>query len=174
MDNPTNHLILSSSSIEDTKVRNLADDKLGDIKDIMLDVDSGRIVYAVISVNEGFLGMNNKYFAIPWKALRFDTDREIALLDISKEKLEKSPGFDKDNWPARPQREFVDEVHTYYGYEPFYNRAEERAFETNVNNPNMNRNMGEGSMDRGDMERNTGNMRRNDPNYNRNTDEPMI
>lgn len=133
MHNPTNHLILSSTTIEGTNVRNLADEKLGEIKDIMLDADSGRIVYAVLSVSEGFLGLDNKYFAIPWQALRFDTGREIALLDISKDRLKDSPGFDKDNWPSAPQREFVDEVHTFYGYQPFYNRDTRET--SDVNNP---------------------------------------
>lgn len=136
MHNPTNHLMLSSTTVEGTKVRNLADEKLGDIKDIMIDVDSGRIMYCVLSMHEGFLNMNNKYFAIPWQALRFDTDREIALLDVSREKMEDAPGFDKDNWPATPQREFVNEVHTYYGYDPFFNRnMDKAASERSMNAP---------------------------------------
>ncbi len=127
MHNTTNHLILSSSSVEGTNVKNLSDEKLGDIKDIMLDVNSGRIAYAVVSVNEGFLGLNNKYFAVPWQALRFDTDREVALLDVSEEQLKNSPGFDKDNWPSKPQREFVDQVHSFYGYDSFYGDSSDKA-----------------------------------------------
>lgn len=196
MHNPTNHLILSSTSVEGTNVRNLADEKLGDIKDIMLDIDSGRIVYAVLAVSEGFLGLDSKYFAIPWQALRFDTDREIALLDISKERLKDSPGFDKDNWPATPQREFVDEVHTFYGYDPFYNKGEGReagAFERSSSDANVNRGTtttGQSSFDRNvndpDLNRNTGDAfstGANDPNrgtttgstsYDRDVNDPNL
>lgn len=116
-----NNLMLSSSTIEGTKVRNLQDEKLGDVKDLMIDVDSGRIVYAVLSVSEGFLNLDSKYFAIPWQALQFDTNNEIARLDVNEEKLENSPGFDKDHWPTSPQRDFVDEVYSYYGYDSYYN-----------------------------------------------------
>lgn len=166
MDNTSNHLILTADSIEGTNVRNLADEKLGDIKDIMLDVNSGRIAYAVVSVSEGFLGLDSKYFAIPWQSLRFDTDREIALLDVSAEQLKNSPGFDKDNWPSAPQREFVDEVHSFYGYEPFYGRTTGETV--------TNRSVGQSSSYRTADE----NIRRdrdiNDPNYNRDLDEPRI
>lgn len=116
-----NNLMLSSTSIEGTKVSNLQDEKLGDIKDLMIDVESGRIVYAVLSVSEGFLNLDSKYFAIPWQALQFDTNNEIARLDVNEDKLENSPGFDKDNWPTSPQRDFIDEVYSYYGYDSYYN-----------------------------------------------------
>ncbi len=188
MHNTSNHLILSSSSIEGTNVRNLANEKLGEIKDIMLDVDNGRIAYAVLSVSEGFLGLDHKYFAIPWKALRFDTEKEIALLDVDKEKLENSPGFDKDNWPSTPQNDFVDKVHTYYGYESYFGRDKDRetAFERNVNDPMYNRGAGENPLDRDvnnpldrDRDRDSNvnnpfNRDADDPNYNRDTDSPRI
>lgn len=149
MSTTSNHLVLSSTTIEGTNVRNLADEKLGDIKDLMLDVDTGRIAYAVLSVNEGFLGIGTKYFAIPWKALRFDTNREIALLDVSKEKLENSPGFDKDNWPSGPQHEFVNEVHSYYGYDSFYNQSnKEASYDRNVNDQKYNSNIGDTSVEK--------------------------
>ncbi len=149
MSTTSNHLVLSSTSIEGTNVRNLADEKLGDIKDLMLDVDTGRIAYAVLSVNEGFLGIGSKYFAIPWKALRFDTDREIALLDVNKEKLENAPGFDKDNWPSGPQHDFVNEAHSYFGYDSFYNQSnKEASYDRNVNDPNYNRNTGNNPIER--------------------------
>lgn len=116
------NLMLSSTTIEGTKVRNLQDEKLGSIKDIMIDVDQGQIVYAVLSVHEGFLNLDSKYFAIPWKALRFDTENEIALLDVSEERLENSPGFDRDNWPIAPQQDFINDVYSYYGYESYYTK----------------------------------------------------
>ncbi len=126
MNTQINNLILSASSIEGTIVRTPADEKVGDIKDIMLDTNTGEVVYAVLSVDTGFLNLGSKYFAIPWKALSFDTNQEeVVVFDVDKGKLENSPGFDKDNWPTSAQSDFIDEVHTYYGYEAYSNR--ERA-----------------------------------------------
>jgi PRC-barrel domain len=40
-------------------------------EDVALDARSGRIAYAVLSF-AGFLGMADRYFAIPWNAIHFD------------------------------------------------------------------------------------------------------
>jgi hypothetical protein len=50
-------------------------EKLGEVKEIMLDMRSGRISYAVLSFG-GFLGMGEKLFAIPWSALTLDTHEQ--------------------------------------------------------------------------------------------------
>ena len=63
--------VLSASTLIGNKVYNLEGEKLGDIKDVMLDVDLGRIAYAVLSFG-GFLGMGDKLFAIPFEAFRVD------------------------------------------------------------------------------------------------------
>lgn len=116
MENRTNELILSTSTIEGSTVRSLSDERIGTIKDIMLDTDSGEVVYVVLSVDTGFLNLGSKYFAIPWQAFSFNSHfDDVFILDIDKERLENSPGFDKDNWPSGPQREFITEIHTYYG-----------------------------------------------------------
>lgn len=115
------NLILSADTIKGTTVKNTADEKLGEIKDIMLDTETGKIAYAVLSVDTGFLNQDSKYFAIPWAALEFDpTHQDIILLNADKERLKNSPGFDKDNWPIAPQTEFINEVHVYYGFDPYY------------------------------------------------------
>ncbi|MGF1637574.1 MAG: PRC-barrel domain-containing protein [Cyclobacteriaceae bacterium] len=114
MKNLRNELILSSSSIEGTEVRTLNDEKIGTIKDIMLSPEEGEVVYFVLSVDTGFLNLDSKYFAIPPTALNFDTRNEVIRFDVDKERLENSPGFDKDNWPTGPQVEFIEKVNTYY------------------------------------------------------------
>ncbi len=116
MNNELKNLILSSSSITGSSVKNLKDEKVGEIKDLMIDTESGEVAYAVLSVNTGFLNLESKYFAIPFQAFTFHSHRdEVLTLDIDKERLKDSPGFDKDNWPKGPQREFIDEVNAFYG-----------------------------------------------------------
>ncbi len=80
----------------------------------MIDLDSGCIVYGVLSFG-GFLGMGDKLFAIPWASLRVDMEEECFRLDIDKETLEKAPGFDKDNWPASKDFGIVTTVYEFYG-----------------------------------------------------------
>jgi sporulation protein YlmC with PRC-barrel domain len=89
---------LTSSTIVGDKVYNHRGEDLGKIKDIMLDVTEGRIEYVVLEYG-GFLGIGEKFFAIPYKALALDTERHAFILNQSKEVLENAPGFDKDHWP---------------------------------------------------------------------------
>ena len=108
--------ILSSSTLTGQKVYNLKDENIGDIKDLMIDLDNAEIAYAVISFG-GFMGIGDKLFAMPLKAFQFSDNDDTIRLDISKEKLENAPSFDKDNWPKTDDNEFVHSVNSHYGYE---------------------------------------------------------
>lgn len=111
--------VLSAGTLKGDAVKNPAGDDLGKIEEIMLDLSSGRVAYAVLSFG-GFLGIGNKLFAIPWQALSVDEDAKEFILDIDKQRLENAPGFDKDNWPDMADREFGTKVYSYYGYKPYW------------------------------------------------------
>ena len=107
--------VMSASSLIGDDVVNANGEDIGDIKEIMIHVPSGRIAYAVLSFG-GFLGMGDKLFAIPWEALTLDEDQKHFVLNVDKEKLEKAPGFDKDHWPDMAQPQFRSTIDDYYGY----------------------------------------------------------
>ena len=111
--------LMLASTLEGNPVINLEGEKLGSIDEIMLDVPMGRIAYAVLS-SGGFLGVGDKLFAIPWNALALDTDNKWFLLDVSKERLEKAPGFDKDHWPSLADHTWAANVHKYYVTQPYW------------------------------------------------------
>ncbi|MDQ3392601.1 MAG: PRC-barrel domain-containing protein [Bacteroidota bacterium] len=113
--------LLSTSSLSGTNITNRKGENLGDLKDIMLDLESGEVAYAVISFG-GFLGIGDKLFAVPWESFTFDKVNEQIIMDVNKETLENAPGFDKDNWPSSPDRQFVESVHSHYGYKPYWER----------------------------------------------------
>lgn len=120
MNNPHNPRIISATTIQGADVRTPSDENIGEIKDVMIDMSTGEISYAVLSVSTGFLNLESKYFAVAWGALNFDKFREdtygenVIILDVSKEKLENSPGFDKENWPTHADSTFIDSVNSYY------------------------------------------------------------
>lgn len=90
---------LSATGIDGDKVKSAQGEKLVKIEDWMADLASGRISYAVPSFG-GFLGLGDKLFANPMEALTHDPEDKAFVLNASKEKLEKAPGFDKDNRPG--------------------------------------------------------------------------
>ncbi|TVP77734.1 MAG: PRC-barrel domain containing protein [Gemmatimonadales bacterium] len=99
--------------------RNLSWDDLGKVQEIMLGVNKGSIVYAVISFG-GFLGMGDKLFAVPWEALTLVQDEEHFLLDVDKKLLESAPGFDKDEWPNFSDPAWGEGIHDHYGTTPYW------------------------------------------------------
>ena len=111
--------IMSASSFEGETVVNPQGETIGEIEEIMLDVRGGRIAYAVLAVG-GFLGIAQKYFAIPWHAFTMDTDNHRFVLDVDKERLSKAPGFDKDHWPSMADETWALQVHTYYSMRPYW------------------------------------------------------
>lgn len=98
------------------------DEKLGDIKDLVIDPKEGKIRYAVLTFG-GFLGMGDKFFAVPWSDIQFiskGTTRtgtikeDYGVLSISKDELKNAPGFDKDKWPNFADQNWSSNVDKYY------------------------------------------------------------
>ena len=114
--------MMSCGTIMNDSVHNLNDEKIGKIEEMMIDLDSGQIEYAVLSFG-GFLGVGDKLFAVPWKALSLDTEKKIFTLDVDKERLEDSPGFDKNDWPDFANQTFLDRVDRFYSGVGSFNRA---------------------------------------------------
>ncbi|MEZ5351863.1 MAG: PRC-barrel domain-containing protein [Bryobacteraceae bacterium] len=112
-------VVLSAGTLAGDPVVNRKGEDLGKIEEIMVDLASGRVAYAVLSFG-GFLGMGDKLFAIPWQSLQIDTVSKRAILDLSKERLESAPGFDKDNWPNMADRIWGESVYTHYGHRPYW------------------------------------------------------
>lgn len=110
-----NTTLLSASTLQGDKVKNAQGEDLGDVKDIMINTETGQVQYYVLSFG-GFLGMGDKFFAIPPQAIQVDTANECLVLNVTKEQLENAPGFDKDNWPNMGDETFRSQVYTHYGY----------------------------------------------------------
>jgi PRC-barrel domain len=111
--------MLSATTLEGTDIKNSSGDNLGDIKDLMIDLDTGRVAYAVVEFG-GLLGIGSKLFAVPLPALKQDADDKSFVLDTTKEALEHQPGFDKDHWPNFADRKWQTAVHEHYKAKPYW------------------------------------------------------
>lgn len=108
-------MALSASTLIGDNVKNNSGEDLGKIEEIMIDIDNGRIAYAVLSFG-GFLGIGEKLFAVPWDTLRVDMENKEFVLDVDKETLKNAPGFDKDNWPRTTDESdtWLASIYEYY------------------------------------------------------------
>jgi sporulation protein YlmC with PRC-barrel domain len=113
--------LMGAETLIGSDVYNRKGEDLGDIKEIMLDMRTGRVAYAVLSFG-GFLGMGGKLFAVPWAALTLDTENKRFALDVDKARLSSAPGFDKDKWPNMADAEWAKGIHAYYGTKPYEER----------------------------------------------------
>ncbi|HET7001040.1 MAG TPA: PRC-barrel domain-containing protein [Puia sp.] len=104
---------LTASSLTGDKVVNSAEEHLGEIKEVMLDLETGTIDYFVIEFG-GFLGLGVKYFAIPLRLIKLDAPNKRFIFNQSRKMLEKAPGFDMDHWPDTNLH--FDEVHSYWRF----------------------------------------------------------
>ena len=111
--------ISSAGDVEGRDVRNNDDEKLGEIAHVMLDYQSGRIAYALMSAG-GFLGIGDKLIPVPWTALTYEPDAEAFLLDMTKEELEHAESFDRDDLPSMAEQAWAEDLHDYFGARPYW------------------------------------------------------
>jgi len=111
------------SKVLDQNVRTVADEKLGEVEDVVIDPRNARIAYLVVSTG-GFLGMGEKMHAIPWEAARAktrtDKDNDDLIVNVTKERLQKAPEFKKDDWNRMTDPAYMSELYTYYGSRPYW------------------------------------------------------
>ncbi|MCR2747912.1 PRC-barrel domain-containing protein [Limnobacter parvus] len=106
--------LMGADTLLGNDVYNHDGEDLGDIKEFMIDMASGKVAYAVLSYG-GLMGMGDKLFAVPWAALKLDTENKRFTLNARKDALKDAPGFDKDNWPLMSDQTWATGVHKFYG-----------------------------------------------------------
>ncbi|MDM5085360.1 PRC-barrel domain-containing protein [Aeromonas rivipollensis] len=105
--------VLSASTLNGDDVYDPRGEKLGSIKELMLDIDNGKVCYAVLSFG-GFLSLGEKLFAVPWSALKVDTENKRFIMDTTEERMKNAPGFDSDHWPNMADTSWEKSIYSYY------------------------------------------------------------
>jgi hypothetical protein len=106
--------LMGSDTLLHSEVYNAHGDRLGDIQEFLVDMATGTICYAVLSLG-GLPDIGNKLFAVPWSALILDANWHRFVLHVTKEKFKDAPGFDKDHWPVIADQSWAKGVHRFYG-----------------------------------------------------------
>lgn len=101
------------TNITGSTVRNMDGEELGTIEDIVVDIDTGQILYAIMDFG-GFLGIGGKLFPVNWQALAPLPSEGVFLLDIAKNKLKNAPAYDKANLPDMGERQWGEEIAAFY------------------------------------------------------------
>jgi len=99
---PDQLMVSRAGDVMRMSVMNPQGQDLGKIKDLVIDLHTGKIRYAAISFG-GFLGIGDKLFAVPFQALTLKQNASDNVryfeIDVDKKRLERAHGFDDDHWP---------------------------------------------------------------------------
>jgi sporulation protein YlmC with PRC-barrel domain len=113
--------INKASSLIGMTVRNSAGEKLGSIKDMVVDFDSGKVSYVVFAADNGLLKPDSLH-AVPLDAFQRGADGNMVTLNADKTKLSQAPGLERDSWPnvqnpawgAQPFWEKRNDINRYH------------------------------------------------------------
>jgi sporulation protein YlmC with PRC-barrel domain len=107
-----------ASEIIGMRVENQLNERLGTIRDVVLDFQTGRIAYVVLATPEP---QGERYIAVPPAALITTRDPNRIFLSVDRERLARIPGFDRHNWPDIDQ--------PFWGAERFWGSAADTTFD---------------------------------------------
>lgn len=77
------------------KVRNAAGETLGEVDGAIVDADEGRPYYIVVDAGGWF---HSRRYLVPIGHLRLDHDNDALVADLSREQINRFPGFDVDEF----------------------------------------------------------------------------
>lgn len=102
-----------------TSVYNTAGESIGTIEDVMLDKLSNGIMFAVVGFG-GFLGIGEKYHALPWSVLDYDEQRGGYVVPFTREQLEAAPSYSINELTGNDGKAARDASYSYYKVDPYW------------------------------------------------------
>ncbi len=112
-------ILVGTTTLRGNSVYDVAGRFLGEIEELVLDVHSGRVAYALIVVG-GFLGMGRKLYAIPWSTVSVDGVYQRCVINVALERLIDAPSPDGDLLPRMADPGWATEVHAYFSCKPYW------------------------------------------------------
>lgn len=105
--------LISAGTIRGTPVYNTDGETLGSVDDLMVDTETGRIVYALMSFG-GFLGIGERIHPLPWAVLKYDKVRRGYVVPLTKAALVEAPNYGREDAPRFGERAYEESIHDYY------------------------------------------------------------
>jgi len=120
MNTQTGHTAaIRATRVIGTSVYNTAGESIGTIEDVMLDKLSNGIMFAVIGFG-GFLGIGEKYHAVPWSVLDYDEARSGYVVPFTREQLEAAPSYSVNELTGADGKVARDASYRYYKVDPYW------------------------------------------------------
>jgi sporulation protein YlmC with PRC-barrel domain len=93
-------------------------DKIGSVKDLVIDMRSGRVAYVIVS-SGGVAGIGSQEKAVPPSALSTQTTKRNTLsLDMKEDRWKSAPNFDKSQLASLGDQNQMQQIYKYYQKQP--------------------------------------------------------
>lgn len=89
--------IVTVDNVIGADVRNLQDERLGSVDDIVLDPETGAVSYVVVA-RGGFFGVGEDHVAVPWQRFSATPDFNTLVLNVPEDALEQAPEIDPERF----------------------------------------------------------------------------
>jgi sporulation protein YlmC with PRC-barrel domain len=111
----------SANEVIGKKVKNLQDEDLGKVQDLIVNFQSGSVPFAIIA-HGGVLGAGRTKTAVPLDSLRASDDGKSFILAATREQLRVSTKSPNGGWAEAANSEWAQNVDGFYGT-PSMNRS---------------------------------------------------
>ncbi len=108
--------LISSEDVEGTTVYDMKGKQIGSVDHLMIDKQSGRVAFAVLSFG-GFLGLGHSHYPLPWGALTYDTALDGYKTTVTEAQLRDAPEFSDDAWASR---DWQTQTYSHYKVQPYW------------------------------------------------------
>jgi sporulation protein YlmC with PRC-barrel domain len=107
--------VIAASAVCGTDAYDPAGEKLGSIREVMLNETSEKIEFVILNFGGHFVGVNQRYYPLPWRLLKFDKARQGYVVNIDREKLEAAPTCELSDTGVWLGDGSGEHVNAYYG-----------------------------------------------------------
>ena len=115
------HPLVPADRVNGTDVYGKDGEKLGKIEDVAIEKVSGEVAYAILSTG-GLLGIGASHHPVPWRLLKYDTEKRGYVVPMLEADLEKAPRIDEQalsGWSDAIGRDDIFRYYSGYGVPPY-------------------------------------------------------
>lgn len=105
--------VLSARDLFGVDVRNLQDEDLGDVQDVIVNPADGTASHLLVETG-GFLGMGEDFVAVPVGKVGFTDAMDVVLINMPEDAFENAPKITEDQINSLDQTEWRQETQSYF------------------------------------------------------------
>ena len=113
---------ISTNRLRQYDLVNEQDKDLGQVQTFVIDMLAGRIAFVIVAFG-GFIGISDKWFAMPWEIMTWSPEKKKFVVDMPTNVLATAPGMHKDKWMEEINSDWLAKCYLHYGLAPYWNSS---------------------------------------------------